>query len=652
MKFLATAAMFCLAGVFLSGAERAELDQKRDELLSEKNLAAVRAVDPLTGEWLAGQRRILGNLSSAVAGERQATESLKADYEYLLSRIAEEIDWTLKAQPIDESKVYNVKEFGAKGDGSADDGEAIRKAIAAAEADTMGKRTVFLPRGRYLVRNSGNSNGNLKLEKLNNLRILGERGTEILIPGPLDVAVQLTGCENVGLKSLTFTYLTPPYTTGVITGFPAEGTIRIEIDPGMAAPTERMFKQAQTKGLMRFYSAERIPGSLRPMTSSIAPHQMRPEVTKVDDRTYDFKVNSFTPVSANYAPGSRVAFYARTYGNHVINNAYSNRTRLENLVINTSSAMAILNNSSERPFVVNCRVEALPGSFVSTSADGIYMRNISLGGLVKGNIVRNIGDDFMNIHTLVHPAVKAEGKTLFLKKQDWNPRYLASGRRLGLIRTSIGQSGVAEEARIIAVTEDGDLFKVTLDREFKPFATVDSGSKLPDMLILPDNQSHGLIVTGNRFENGVSRFLAGGRNWLFTDNVVIDSLSHSFFMNFCPEPVGRGGGEFVSPRNIEISGNRFETTGKTLFRFGGSANRFIPADQSLPSASHIKIIDNEIEIDGSSPRPLIAVVGVEDLTISGNTVRAAIPQGGCFVEQTGGRAIKVENNSVTGNLKH
>lgn len=52
-------------------------------------------------------------------------------------------------------------------------------------------------------------------------------------------------------------------------------------------------------------------------------------MTKVDDRTYDFKVNSFTSVSKHYAKGSHVAFYARTYGNHAVNNANSTRTRLE-----------------------------------------------------------------------------------------------------------------------------------------------------------------------------------------------------------------------------------------------------------------------------------------------------------------------------------
>lgn len=636
--FLLTAFAVCLT-TWAAAANVTELDARRDAMLNPEKIAEVATVDSLTGDWLAGQRRILGNLSAAITQETKSetAESLKADYEFLLSRIAGEIDWTMKTPVIDESKVYNVKSFGAKGDGIADDGNAIRKAIAAAASDSAGRRTVFLPRGHYLVCCTGSQTGNIKLEGLRDLRILGERGTEILLPGPLDIAVRISECENVGLKNLTFTYLVPPYTTGVITDFPADNVIRVRLDPGMTAPTAGMFQQAQTKGLMRFYSADLIPGSLRPRLSSIAPHQSAPRVTKVDDRTYDFCVNSVTPVSQNYAPGSRFAFYARTYGNHAIDNARSNRIRLENLVLHTSSAMAILNNCSERPFVVGCRIEASPGSFVSTSADGIYMRNISLGGLVKGNIVRHIGDDFMNIHTIVHPAVKGKGHLLFLAKKDWNLCYLAPGRRLGLIRTSIGQNEVSKEARIVSVTEDGDCLKVALDGDFGTFVTLESEKGIPDMLMLPDNQSHGLVVTGNRFEDGLSRFLAGGRNWLFTDNVVIDSLHHSFFMNFHLEAIGRKGGEFVSPRNIEVSGNRFETEAKTLFRFGDT--------------SHIRIINNEIDMNGNSKRPLIDIENADFLTITGNCVRAAEPQDGYFCEQKGGKAITIGNNSLSGNLK-
>lgn len=646
MKKLTLACLGALLAGSLAAADTGELKCRRDALLAPAALSEIGASDPLLAEYLAAQKRILANLERAIEADPAQAESLTADYEYLLGRIAGEIEHARNTPAIDESKRYSVKEFGAKGDGSADDGEAIRKAIAAASADTAGKRTVFLPRGRYLVRCTGPETGNLKLDSLRDIRIVGERGTELLLPGPLDVAVRILNCDNVGVKNLTLTYLKAPYTTGTVAGFPADDVIRVEIDPGMAAPTEPMFRQAQTKGLMRFHTPDVIPGSLRPLLSSVAPHQGAPDVTKADGRCYDFRVKSFTPVSKHYSKGLRVAFYARTYGNHAVNNANSSRTRLENITVNTSSAMAILNNASERPFIVNCRIEALPGSFVSTAADGIYMRNISLGGLVKGNIVRHIGDDFMNMHTYVHPAVRAAGKTLHVRGEDWNRRNLAPGRRLGLIRTSAGETAVAKEARITAVEPEGGLLKLTLDAEFGPFETLESTPGLPDMLILPDNQCHGMVVTGNRFEDGLSRFLAGGRNWLFTGNTVIDSLSHSFFMNLRPERIARDGSEFVAPRNIEIDGNRFETAAKTLFRFGGSPSG------GRPTASHIRITGNGIDITGSSERPLIDIENADFVTVAGNRIDAAAPQSGVFLRNRGGGHIAAGGNTVTGNLPH
>lgn len=50
----------------------------------------------------------------------------------------------------DKAGVLNVREFGAKGDGIADDTAAIQKALDAAEK--MGGTVVFLPTGNYLVK--------------------------------------------------------------------------------------------------------------------------------------------------------------------------------------------------------------------------------------------------------------------------------------------------------------------------------------------------------------------------------------------------------------------------------------------------------------------------------------------------------------------
>ena len=148
MKSMMVIAFLLGSVMALPAAELDELNARRDALLAPAVLAEIGAADPLLGEWLAAQKRILANLEQAVRSDAEQAGSMKADYEYLLDRLAGEIEHAKTVPAIDESKVFNVKAFGAKGDGSADDGEAIRKAIAAASADTTGRRNVVLPRGR------------------------------------------------------------------------------------------------------------------------------------------------------------------------------------------------------------------------------------------------------------------------------------------------------------------------------------------------------------------------------------------------------------------------------------------------------------------------------------------------------------------------
>lgn len=59
-----------------------------------------------------------------------------------------------------ESETYNVKWFGAKGNGTNDDTQSIRNAISAASA--AGGGTVFFPQGTYIVAPSGSSRIDLK----------------------------------------------------------------------------------------------------------------------------------------------------------------------------------------------------------------------------------------------------------------------------------------------------------------------------------------------------------------------------------------------------------------------------------------------------------------------------------------------------------
>ena len=106
--------------------------------------------------------------------------------------------------------VYNVKGFGAKGDGVTDDSAAIQAAIDAAYA---GGGIVFIPAGRYLL------NTPLNITNKDRLSVLGAGPMHTVLLGNTGgVVVDLTGARNVLIANLKVTNLgaVNPSTVGLL----------------------------------------------------------------------------------------------------------------------------------------------------------------------------------------------------------------------------------------------------------------------------------------------------------------------------------------------------------------------------------------------------------------------------------------------------
>ncbi len=626
MRLAVAMLMSSLACVAVDGLVR-----ERDALLSRSTIERVESGDRLLGEWLRGQVMITDHLVAAIKSDTQRSASMKGDFRFLLDQISAELKHAKETAANDRSQAVDVREFGAVGDGVADDGPAIRKAIEVAASRPLGQRCVSIPNGKYKVEGDPKNPGrNLVLSGLNHVTVFGGTMTEILIPQPLSVPLVIRDCDDVRIENLKIRFMNRPFTTGVITERISNDTVRVRIDPGCGSPLAPAFKSCEFRGLARFYSGDLQAGSRRPQLSSILPHQSAPSVVDRGSGLYDFTFKQFLPLDSGYRAGVRIAFYARTYGNHAVNNLNSSRTRLVGISLNSSSAMAFVNINSERPFIADCVVEADPDTYVSTCADGIYLRGGSLGGLLLNNTIRHIGDDFLNIHSLLSPAHDGSGKELILKKQ-WFLKYLKIGARLGLIPVSTGINEPTVEATILEIEELEHTYKVILDKDFGDLVTNVKLQKHPelkkaDFLILLDNQCHGLVIKGNRFEDGLSRMLAGGRNWLFVDNVIADTLNHPFLINLCPEAQGPENAEFVAPRNVTFANNRFSGLQKTLFRCGGSANQFRPIDPEYPTATHIRFENNQIRQFGKNGHPVFNFATAQFVTMTGNRIEADVPQ--------------------------
>ena len=82
---------------------------------------------------------------------------------------------------------FNVKDYGAKGDGKTDDTAAIRKAVDSAvkaSRDAYAPKTVYFPSGRYVI------NGTIKL------RAVSLQGNKALILQKDKNAIAFLACQS------------------------------------------------------------------------------------------------------------------------------------------------------------------------------------------------------------------------------------------------------------------------------------------------------------------------------------------------------------------------------------------------------------------------------------------------------------------------
>lgn len=123
--------------------------------------------------------------------------------------------------------IYNVKEYGAVGDGSVDDSNAIVKAIAAAYESGGG--TIYFPPGKYLIESQIVIELNDPAWQQNGLNIVGDGGgsTVIVCGVPLDFAIHVKGIHGTNFRMRDVNLIGASLTSnrGIHLSFLSEGYI-------------------------------------------------------------------------------------------------------------------------------------------------------------------------------------------------------------------------------------------------------------------------------------------------------------------------------------------------------------------------------------------------------------------------------------------
>lgn len=126
---------------------------------------------------------------------------------------------------------FNVRTFGAKGDGVTDDTAALNAAVTAAIAAGPGAK-LFVPRGRYVMLHP-QGGAHLHISGADGLTVQGENGSELLGDDPNAHIIALDNSKNTTIKNLTIGQDKYYFTQGtVVSQDPATHTVNLKLDDG------------------------------------------------------------------------------------------------------------------------------------------------------------------------------------------------------------------------------------------------------------------------------------------------------------------------------------------------------------------------------------------------------------------------------------
>ncbi|MBT7068691.1 MAG: right-handed parallel beta-helix repeat-containing protein [Verrucomicrobia bacterium] len=468
------------------------------------------------------------------------------------------------------AKDFQVKDYGAKGDGETDDGPAIRKAVAAAVAAAPGSKVVFEKRRYRLGR--AKVDYHISLNGVKGLTIEGN-GAE-LINNPWNNIVKLEECEDVTVRGFVLDCDPLPFTQGTITDVDAKnGSFLLKIQEGYDNPVEVYRKIGKAKphwgwgvcmdpekrirkadAVMHFHiESVTSVSAMQVATSPVArsrrergPRHVVPESPLLAREGYRGGGDSLLQVqlldsarkhAAELAKGDRFVITLK-YGGHGACFAVSRskNCRLEDNTIYTAKygMTHSLSDNRGRIHVKGVKITFKPGTdrLISTPKDGFHCKHNAVGPIIEDGLYEGMLDDTINISVCPYWVRKDLGGNRYLIAEvAFSPR---KGDTLMAYRPKPGTMtmGLVVEEVVPQPTPKGMRGKwniVTLNKPIPDLGLHTGGNLFPgghDKLVLTglyniDASGKDYIIRGNTF--GPQRrhaVLARSSGGLIENNVI------------------------------------------------------------------------------------------------------------------------------------
>lgn len=550
--------------------------------------------------------------------------------------------------------VFNVRDFGATGDGVHDDSPAIHQAIAAAKSAGQG-HTVLIPAGNYRLETiysaqydrpifdeQGNpkpltGKGHLLIDNASMLTLAGEEGTHLLMSNVYEHGIAIAGSDQITVEHLTIDYTPIPFTQGTIEAVDLENKlVTVQIQEGYAdLSREDFYTQLQARRMIIFDPVT------RQLDHEVVAKYKLNTLTSLGNGRWQINITSNT--LNDLKPGYHLFTIIARRSRHAVMLMQTSNSTLSHLTVHSSPACAYTLRDSDAIKILNCKIQVPQNSdrLMTTNADGVHCKfnrngpeiaNCHFQGMDDDSV--NIGSGFMRVLSQLDPQTIVVDMSLF-----------EAGDTVRFIDGTTGQYNqqVKIESVFIAPYQDGiNALTIKLDTPIENLVTnEDLGGPtqriapirlpaderaLPTLLINLDRCGKGSYIHHNIFENHrVRGILTRGPQ---------TRIEHNTFRNLYG-PAIFAGHEFSflegpAVSNLTIANNLFENICRSNIFICNTKMDRSPAD-GLEN-KHIIIRDNVFSNFGNPSAHGLGIDGividlsnVEDVTISGNTFTSPSP---------------------------
>lgn len=348
--------------------------------------------------------------------------------------------------PAVKPETFNVRDFGAIGDGKANDSAAFVKAIAAAKALAGRPSVIEIPAGDYLLKDrclfpanplDRNLASHILFDSLTNCVVRGVSPEKVnIILGTYDLSGTMSyQCENTTFANVNMYYAETPFCQGTVLEkdmSPEAGWAIIRHQPGTLLPTDEKFKTT-TIAVCSQFTAE-------------GKQVLKPNIfytNRADDMGdgkykvyFDTSYGAFKHRVADVLVGGELILPNRN-DSIESNRAYlSEFCNYENIWVRNSRCAAFSISGGISMTGFKCRVFPLKPEFkLSTNADTFFN---SRGSYLAHCSFHNQNDDGCNSFSRgrIVGAVKDDGHTIYQRKSGGRTR---KGDIVQIIRPLTGE---------------------------------------------------------------------------------------------------------------------------------------------------------------------------------------------------------------------